>query len=84
MSKTYQQCQLLKKHSHGTSIQVSYIPTKYARKGDTLKIKKDDGEWENGWVVEEVFGDPVPESTLPNWRKSVKKHRATTGDSATK
>ncbi len=85
MSKrTYQQCQLLKNHRHGTSIQVSYIPTKFASKGNVIKLKKDNGEWEDGWVVDEIFGTPVVESTLPDWRKSIRSHRSTTGDSTPK
>ena len=37
-------------------VTTSWIPQKYAKKGKYLKLKNDDGEWENGWQVIDTFG----------------------------
>ena len=50
---THKQCKL--RRVNGT-ITHSWIPSKFAVKGKYLKLKNDDGEWENGWCVEEVWG----------------------------
>lgn len=81
----YRQCRLLKKYSTGTSIQTSYIPAEFAKKGQVLKLR--DGEddiWEEGWIVEDVYGMAVPQSRLPNHHKAIKAHRSNTGDSLPK
>lgn len=43
----YAQCHLEK----GNLTQVSWIPKPYAVVGSVLKLKDDNGVWENGWVV---------------------------------
>lgn len=34
----------------------SWIPQKFAKKGKFLKLKNENGEWENGWEVIETWG----------------------------
>lgn len=46
------QCKLRR----GTLTTVSWIPSRYAKKGTYLKLKDDDGVWENGWEVIETWG----------------------------
>lgn len=45
----YVQCILIK---NGTKKTTSFIPKKYAKKGSILRLRKENGEFENGWVVE--------------------------------
>jgi len=46
---TYTQCRLQK----ANIIDVVWIPSRFAKKGNFVAIKKD-GEWEDGWEVKEV------------------------------
>ena len=45
------QCKLQK----GNSITTSWIPSKFAIKGNYVKLKNKYNEWINGWKVIEVF-----------------------------
>jgi hypothetical protein len=45
------QCKLRR----GQAVTYSWLPEKYAKKGKVLGLKNDDGEWEEGWVVDEVW-----------------------------
>lgn len=51
-TETYTQCVL----QNGASIQVSWVPTRYAVKEKKLKLRLASGEWENGWIVIRVYG----------------------------
>jgi hypothetical protein len=51
--ETHRQCKLRK----GNRITYSWIPSKYATRGKYLELKDDDGQWENGWQVDEVWGE---------------------------
>lgn len=53
MSKeiTYRQCKLQKKVPHGIMEQTSYIPEPFCHVGKILKLRDDDGTWNNGWKV---------------------------------
>ena len=48
----HKQCKL----QRGDTVTVSWIPAKFAVKGKYLKLKDEDGNWENGWQVKEVWG----------------------------
>ena len=76
----YRQC-VLEKENMTT---VSWIPEKYAEKGKYLKLKNENGEWENGWVVKCASADRVEESYLPDSHQQIKDHRKKTGDSLPK
>ncbi len=75
----YAQCTLTRKNQ----IQVSFIPEKFAIKGKTLKLKNDQDEWENGWVVDSI-GEFRDEDSVPDVHNSIKEHRKRTGDSMPK
>ena len=75
----YRQCRLRRE----TSEQVSYLPQKFAVTGRILRLKRDDGQWEDGWQVMS-HGEDVPEELLPDPHQAVKLHRRATGDSATR
>lgn len=47
----YRQCRLQKKIPNGVREQVSFIPEPFCREGKILKLRDEDGNWENGWKV---------------------------------
>jgi hypothetical protein len=65
----------------GVVYQVCWIPTDFARLGEILQLKSDDGSWVNGWIVKNV-GQIVQE--IPDVKKSIRNHRKNTGDSLLK
>jgi hypothetical protein len=75
----YRQC-LLKK---GTLVTTSWIPEKFAVLGKVLKLKDDDGSWDNGWVVEAVYGR-LEESKLPDSHREIRKLGTRTGGDSRK
>lgn len=53
--ETLTQCRLTKDRGNNTfSTDVRWIPTKYAVRGSYIK-RQINGEWEDGWLVTEVF-----------------------------
>ena len=52
----YRQCRLVKKIRDGETIQTSYIPAEFAKLGRIVKIREDDGSWDDGWVIRIVGG----------------------------
>lgn len=36
-------------------VDVSWIPTKFANKGKTIKLKQNGDIWDDGWLVEETY-----------------------------
>lgn len=54
---TYRQCHLVKKRKApdaGELHQTSWIPSQFAVMNKVLKLKDEDGAWDNGWVVTSV------------------------------
>jgi hypothetical protein len=76
---TYTQCTLRKDNSY----QTAFIPTKFATMNKVLKIKDENGNWEDGWVVIGK-GSTVDEKHLPDSHAEIKAHRKATGDSMKK
>ena len=72
---TYTQCGLYRKNVK----KVSWIPTEFARTGKALKLK-DNGIWEDGWIVEWVGQT----DDRPDVNKTIRNHRKNTGDSLPK
>lgn len=72
----YVQCLL----EHINVMQTCYIPEKFAKLGEILKIKTN-GVWKDGWEVTEV-GTSI--AGIPDIRKSIRGHRKNTGDSIKK
>lgn len=35
-------------------LETAFIPTKFAKLGKLLRLKQDDGKWDNGWKVTSV------------------------------
>jgi hypothetical protein len=71
----YRQCILRRGHT----VTTSWIPERFAEAGKVLKLKDDDGEWQNGWVVQSVHAR-LGESRIPDSHLDIKRHRKKTGD----
>lgn len=67
----------------GTVEQTSWIPDKFAVVGKVLKLRDEDGNWENGWIVKSA-GNRLEESQIPDYHSLIKGHRKMTGDSEPK
>lgn len=52
---------LVKKTREGETIQTSYIPAEFAKVGRVVKIRQDDGAWDDGWVIRLVGGSMTEE-----------------------
>ena len=81
MSKTiyYRQCKMQKKNSY----QVSYIPEEFAVMNKVIKLREN-GEWDDGWVVIEVSSFRHADDDLPDYHQQIKGHRKATGDASKK
>jgi hypothetical protein len=74
-SETHTQCQLQK----GTANQVSWIPTKFAVPGQVVKLKNEDGSWDDGWVVESIaMQQSMPSKWVQERSMDFKKMRSMT------
>ncbi len=83
MSKTvyYRQCKLVKKIEAGTRHQTSYLPEEFAKVGKIVKLRDDDGEWEDGWLVAEASSHRMADDEMHDSHDTIKGHRKATGDS---
>jgi hypothetical protein len=63
MSKVirYRQCRVVKRIPNGECIQMSWLPAEFASVGKILKLRDDDGVWDDGWVVREVGNETTEE-----------------------
>jgi hypothetical protein len=55
-NELYRQCRLVKKVRDGEAIQTSYLPAEFAREGRIVKLREEDGGWDDGWVIRVVGG----------------------------
>ncbi len=66
----YRQCRLVKKIPGGEAMQMSWIPAEFASINKVVKLRDDEGAWDDGWVIHEV-GHTLSESALTRfdqWR----------------
>jgi len=70
----YRQCELRKRQS----VQIAWIPTRFAMLGRVLRIRSEDS-WSTGWCVSALYRE-VDESLLPDAHRSIREHRKSTGD----
>ncbi len=83
MSNTiqYRQCGLLRElPNDSTSFQVSFIPSRFSKPNQIVRLKQFDGQWQDGWKVVSV-GTEVDADHLLDQHKAIKSHRKSTGDS---
>lgn len=71
-----------RKIPQGMQTMVSFIPKKFSKVGDVVKLKDENGTWTDGWVVRSA-GEPteLPEKSV---RQMIREHRKNTGDSLPK
>ena len=76
----FRQCILTKKSGMDTSPYVpteiysrltSWIPEQFAHRGNYVKLKQDDGSWEDGWQISEV-GTRLEESFVLDHERDAK------------
>lgn len=72
MTTMYVQCELSKNNVQ----KVSWIPEKFAIKGNLVDLKEDN-EWDKGWTVDAVFNKVSEEVVISN-RDAHKYHRKNT------
>ena len=77
-NELYRQCRLVKKIRGGESIQTSYLPAEFAREGRIVKIREDDGSWDDGWVIRLVGGSLTEEQLAVLERAHWRLNRETT------
>ncbi len=75
----YRQCTLRTDDNAETVI---WIPEKYCKKGKRIQIKDNDGEWGNTYTVVSI--PDIRTDRPPDYRKLIKGHRESTGDSLPK
>ena len=80
-STTYRQCALCRQDGDREIHQTAYIPTKFAKTGNVLKIKDDADEWVDGWEVLFCYSEI---DDVVDVRQSFKRHKRNTGDSLPK
>lgn len=44
---TYNQCEMIR----GTTVQVAWVPSKFAKPLTYVKLKNAQGHWTNGWLI---------------------------------
>ena len=81
MAAKYKQCMLEKKMPGALQRKVTYLPTKFAKVGGVLKLKDEQGAWDDGWKVLSVGSTEQEDSSV---RKKIRQHRKNTGDALPK
>jgi hypothetical protein len=71
----YRQCVLCKE---GTKFIRSWIPEKFAKINKCVKLKKKDGNWEDGWIVTEVTANRQTEEFVLSHRDDYRYQRQRT------
>lgn len=79
----YRQCRLVKKIENGELQLVSWIPEPHAATGRIVKLRDDDGAWDDGWVVVGAGENRLPADQVPDFHQISKAHLRATGDAET-
>lgn len=58
------QCSLQKRQGVSLVHRIIWANCDKAVVGNTVKVEEDNGTWTDGWEVMEVYGSPLPESTV--------------------
>jgi hypothetical protein len=54
MSAVYRQCSLIQDRGRATCQYVTWLPEIFARLGDVVRLRQDDGSWSDGWKIDFV------------------------------
>jgi hypothetical protein len=57
-------------------LDVAWIPAKFAKVGKYVKIKQEDGSWDNGWEITSVGSKRKAEYVESNERDYLKQRKA--------
>lgn len=68
------QCKLQKS---GGDTQFSWLPDKYAHRNAVVKLKNDDGTWDDGWIILETYSE-MPSTFIRERGQDYKKMRQMT------
>ncbi len=79
----YRQCRLVKRLEVGELVLVSWLPEPYASTGRPVKLRDDDGAWDDGWVVACAGENRLPAAEVPDFHQLIRGHRRATGDADT-
>ena len=72
----YRQCKFRKYSNGKTTYHTAWIPEQFARVSNYVKFKDENGEWDDGWLTEEV-GTRAPEDhVLGHERDYTSLHKA--------
>lgn len=75
---THTQCKLELRDQDGARLLVTWLPSKFAKRGMFLNMKhKVTGEWENGWEVLETWATKPSKWILERERDWMKHREAT-------
>jgi hypothetical protein len=55
-NELYRQCRMVKRLRDGEAIETSYLPAEFAKVGRIVKVREEDGAWDDGWVIRSVGG----------------------------
>lgn len=77
----YIQCEMKRTIVDGLVRTISFIPQRFAKLGRVLKLKNEHDQWVDGWTVEFVGNTVVDSADAPDYRKAIRRHRKSTGDS---
>lgn len=74
----YVQC-LLKKNllNNVIKMKTSWIPEQFANVGKVLKLKNKNNQWNDGWIVEKIFGE-CDKKTIEENERNYTIHRKAT------
>ena len=75
--QNYRQCHLKKNDGEHIWEQVSWIPEPYCVVGKVLKLRDEDGRWDNGWKVTSA-GPPSPAASVEAGSRDHLKNRKAT------
>jgi hypothetical protein len=79
----YRQCRLVKRVENGEFVLVSWLPEPHAATGRMVKLRNDDGSWNDGWEVVGAGTNRLPAALVPDFHQLSKAHLRATGDAQT-
>jgi len=79
----YRQCRLVKKLENGELRLMSWLPEPFAAVGRVVKLREDDGSWDDGWVVIGAGTNRLLADQVPDFHQLSKAHLRATGDAET-
>ena len=88
-SRFYRQCRLVRPLDAAggrmqTAEMTSYLPVQFAKVGETVRLRDPEGHWTDGWIVEAISTESIPEEALPDSHADIRGHRRNTGDATSR